>query len=477
MGSRIAPRLAPALVSLLWLAAGASAARLALDDYVARPDPVYKWKLVREVSVEGGRGYVLEMTSQKWLTSEEVDRPVWTHWVNVVIPAEVKHSTALLFIGGGSNGGEAPASIDAMFQKIASALGIVVAEVRMVPNQPLVFAGDGRERSEDAIIAFAWRKFLETGQTKWLPRLPMTKAAVRAMDTATAFCKGKGVQIGKFVVAGGSKRGWTTWTTAAVDKRVVAIAPMVIDVLNLEPSMIHHYRAYGFWAPAIADYENEGIMDWVGTERLRTLLRQVDPYEFRERFTMPKYLINSSGDQFFLPDSSRFYFKDLPGEKLLRYVPNTGHSLDGGEQVVESFAAWMGLVLENRSRPRLDWEFPPEGGIVARADAAPKRVRLWQAHNPKARDFRVDVLGKVWKASTIEAGPGGAYRAETPKPDSGWRAYFLEFTFGDGKFPLIVTTPVRVVPDTLPYPAPKPAAAKAAAATALAGVPVYAAAE
>ncbi len=467
-------RFALCLACLVSSAAAAFAGRLALDDYVARPDPAYKWKLVREIPVRDGASYVLEMTSQKWLTRREVNRPLWTHWVNIVIPAEVKHSTALLFIGGGSNDDPAPTSIDSMFQKIASSLGIVVAEVRMVPNQPLIFAGDGRERSEDAIIAFAWRKFLETGQTKWLPRLPMTKAAVRAMDTAIAFCREKDVKIDKFVVAGGSKRGWTTWTTAAVDKRVIAIAPMVIDVLNLEPSMIHHYRAYGFWAPAIADYEKEGIMDWVGTERFRTLLRQVDPYEFRERFTMPKYLINSSGDQFFLPDSSRFYFKDLPGEKLIRYVPNTGHSLDGGENVVESFAAWMGLVLENRPRPRLEWEFPAEGGIVVRLDRKPRRVRLWQAHNPKARDFRVDVLGKVWRASAVHPSPDGAYRARPPKPESGWRAYFLEFTFEAGKFPLVVTTPVRVTPDTLPYPAPKPAAAEAAAAAVPVLVPAFA---
>ncbi len=472
---RTAAPLTVAIAFFLSFAAGSSAARLALDDYVARPDPVYNWKLVRKIAVGDGHGYVLEMTSQKWLTRAEVNRPVWTHWVNIVLPAQVKHSTALLFIGGGSNDTQAPKTIDSMFQKIASALGIVVAEVRMVPNQPLVFAGDGRERSEDAIIAYAWRKFLETGKPEWLPRLPMTKAAVRAMDTATAFCRQNGVEIDHFIVAGGSKRGWTTWTTAAVDKRVVAIAPMVIDVLNLEPSMIHHYRAYGFWAPAIADYEREGIMDWIGTERFRTLLRQVDPYQFRERFTMPKYLINSTGDQFFLPDSSRFYFKDLPGEKLIRYVPNTGHSLDGGENLVESFAAWMGLVLENRPRPRLEWEFPGEGGIVARADTRPRRVRLWQAYNPKARDFRVDVLGKVWKASTLQPGPGGVYHAQPPKPKSGWRAYFLEFTFEAGKFPLIVTTPVRVVPDTLPYPAPKPAAAETTAAAAPARVPALAA--
>jgi len=38
--------------------------------------------------------------------------------------------------------------------------------------------------------------------------------------------------------------------------------------------------------------------------------------------------MNSTGDQFFLPDNSQFYFQDLPGEKYLRYVPNTDHSMN-----------------------------------------------------------------------------------------------------------------------------------------------------
>ena len=39
-------------------------------------------------------------------------------------------------------------------------------------------------------------------------------------------------------------------------------------------------------------------------------------------------MVNASGDQFFLPDSSQFYFDDLSGEKYLRYVPNASHSLE-----------------------------------------------------------------------------------------------------------------------------------------------------
>ena len=29
------------------------------------------------------------------------------------------------------------------------------------------------------------------------------------------------------------QRGWTTWTTGAVDKRVIGIAPIVMDLLNI----------------------------------------------------------------------------------------------------------------------------------------------------------------------------------------------------------------------------------------------------
>ena len=136
----------------------------------------------------------------------------------------------------------------------------VVVELRNVLTIRVVFANDGgRERVEDEMIAYTWDKFLRTGDERWPARLPMTKAVVRAMDAVTAFCAkppaGAAAAIDRFVVAGASKRGWTTWTTAAVDKRVVAIVPIVIDVLNVEPSFDHHYRAYGFYAPSVKDYE------------------------------------------------------------------------------------------------------------------------------------------------------------------------------------------------------------------------------
>ena len=223
-----------------------------------------------------------------------------------------------------------PTSGDSALTQIALDTKTIVTQLKMVPNEPLMFAGETTNRTEDEIIAYTWDKYLRTGDARWPARLPMTKAAVRAMDTVTAFCgsaQGGGVKVGSFVVAGASKRGWTTWTTAAVDQRVAAIIPMVIDVLNVQTSFLHHYAAYGFWAPAVQDYVNSGIMDWFGTPQMAALMNIVDPYQYRRRLTMPKFIINDTGDQFFLPDSSQFYFADLLGVKYLRYVPNTDHSL------------------------------------------------------------------------------------------------------------------------------------------------------
>lgn len=40
-------------------------------------------------------------------------------------------------------------------------------------------------------------------------------------------------------------KGWTTWTTAAVDKRVFAAAPIVMDMLNLNHNFHNHFTSLG----------------------------------------------------------------------------------------------------------------------------------------------------------------------------------------------------------------------------------------
>lgn len=439
----------------------ASTSQTALDRYVAAPDPSYSYRLLESIPGQGATTFVLELTSQSWLTTNEVDRPLWKHWVIITRPDTVASSKALLFIGGGANGGAPPKSADGNLARVAVATRSVIAELKMVPNQPLVFGKETEGRKEDSLICYTWDKFLRTGDTKWPARLPMTKAAVRAMDAVTAFCsssEGGSAKIDGFVVAGGSKRGWTTWTTAAVDKRVVAIIPVVIDVLNVEACLMHHYGAYGFWAPAIGDYSAFRIMDWTGTPELRALMKIEDPYEYRDRLTMPKFMINASGDQFFLPDSSQFYFNDLPGVKYLRYVPNADHSLKGSD-AYETLATCYSAVLHQAHLPQFGWTLEKDGSIRVTTKDAPAAVTLWQATNPDARDFRLETLGPKWQGAPIAAQDGGIYVARITPPVKGWTAFFAELTFPgvNQSPPFKFTTQVRVLPDTLPYKfVPKP---------------------
>ena len=97
--------------------------------------------------------------------------------------------------------------------------GTVGAALFQVPNQHIVFAADPvqQSREEDAVIAFTWQAFVQDPtRVEWPLRLPMTKAGVKAMDAMQLFLKQlDGTVLNKFVVAGASKRGWTTWTVRA----------------------------------------------------------------------------------------------------------------------------------------------------------------------------------------------------------------------------------------------------------------------
>jgi PhoPQ-activated pathogenicity-related protein len=440
----------------LALPLAAASKETALDRYVHAPDPSYKFELVNTIPGDGYKAYVLDLTSQTWAPPVAPDRTVWKHWLTIVKPDVVNYSTGFLYITGGSNKDKAPEKVDSLITDIALATHTVVAQLNMVPNQPLTFP-DGIKPGmvEDEFIAYTWDKFLRTGNEIWPARLPMTKSAVRAMDAVTAFMKTQNTKVETFMVAGGSKRGWTTWTTAAVDKRVVAIAPMVIDLLNIEPSFEHHYRAYGFYSPAVKDYQDLGIMKWSGSPQYRKLMQIVEPFEYRDRLTMPKYIVNAAGDQYFLPDSSRYYFDELKGEKYLRYVQNTDHSLRNSDARA-GVIAFFDAFLKKQARPKFFWKFEDDGSIKVTTASKPSEVKLWQATNPDHRDFRLVSIGPAYKSTTLQEQKDGIYIGKVEKPEKGWTAYFIELTYPGGtKYPMKFTTAVRVNPDTLPFEAPK----------------------
>ena len=456
-------RLRNIVASLLTLALlPAIAFATPLDDYVAKPDPAFTYdaKPAKEVVTPQYTARTYRMVSQKWLDETIVDRPLWEHYVVVVVPNELKYEGALLFVSGGGNGAGDPPTADPAMAQIAVLTKSIVVDVKQIPNQVLRFKADtnpkykDRGRKEDELIAYAWDKFMRTGDPLWLPRLPMTKTVVRAMDVVQK----EYPTVKGFFICGASKRGWTTWTTAAVDKRVIGIAPAVIDLLNMVKSMDHHHAAYGFWAPAVGEYLEEDIFSRMHTPEFKALTDIVEPYSYIDRYTMPKYIVNSAGDQFFLPDSSQFYFDDLKGEKYLRYMPNTDHGLS-----IEAYfnvASFYNAVLTNTPRPKFSWKKNADGSLEITCETKPTKVLLWQAVNPKARDFRLEEIGKAYVSTEVTESAPGVYRADVKAPAEGWTAFFLEVEFPNPSFPnpFKFTTSVSVLPDTYPTLAPEAAA-------------------
>lgn len=425
--------------------------RTPLDEYLQKPDPAYKWEVVKTVDGPVAKTTIIKLTSQSWRTDKDVNRTVWEHAVVISKPHKLTSNKAFLMISGGSNESRMPEKADAMTSLIAASTGSIVVELKMVPNQPLIFNNDGVKRTEDDLLGYGWNKFLETGDPTWVGRLPMVKSALKCMDCVQEWSKKEGCPVEKFVVAGGSKRGWTTWLTGASDDRVEAIVPIVIDVLNSAESIKHHGEAYGFWGMAIGNYYQHKILQRPDHPRIQDLYKIEDPLSYVERLKLPKYVVNAAGDQFFLPDSSQFYYDKLQGEKLIRYVANGDHSLKDTD-AIQSITAYYYMIINNKPRPEYSWTFEEDGSIKVKYQTPPSKVVLWQASNAKARDFRVDTIGRTYKSTELKQETDGSYVGKIVPPKEGWSAFFVELTYDvGGPFPLKVTTAVRILPDILPH--------------------------
>jgi PhoPQ-activated pathogenicity-related protein len=169
---------------------------------------------------------------------------------------------------------------------------------------------------------------------------------------------------------------------------------------------------------------------------------------------MPKFEIFGAGDEYFLPDSSQFYFYDLPGVKYMRCVPNGDHSLDGTDALYTLWGCYQSIIFKT-SLPQFSWTLQSSNTVRVVASDAPSVVTLWQATNASARDFRKVTLGATgWTGTTLTSQGGGVYLGAVSNPAQGaWKAFFVELTYNRTSplQPLKFTTQVYVVPDTLPY--------------------------
>lgn len=404
-----------------------------LQDFVRAPDPGYGYTVHATTPGDGYTVHALRMTSQTWREGD-VTPHAWEHWLTLVAPDRVASDKALLFISGGSTRDTEPPAPPQHLVRLAVATGSVAAVLRNVPCQPMVFAGQTDDRYEDAIIAMTFHQFAQTLDPTWPLLAPMVKSAVRAMDTVQDYAP-RGLNpprpVNGFVVTGASKRGWTTWLTAAVDRRVVAIAPMVIDVLNMRPQMAHQRFCFGDYSEEIDDYSSLNLMDLLETPEGGRLLKLVDPYEYRRGLRLPKLVMLGSGDQYWTVDAAKFYFPQMPGEKHLYYEPNADHGMGSKEGAIRALSAFYHQVLTDQRRPRFSWRIRDDGTYSIRARDLPAGVRLWKADAP-TRDFRMITIGEAWSSEPVTADRPGRYSGRVPRPESGFSAFYFELLYPSG---------------------------------------------
>lgn len=358
------------------------------------------------------------MTSQKWLddsvfSDNSPSKSIWWHYLTVIVPDNLNyHNNGTLYITGGSVTSGLPHTKDediTVAAAIATSIGVVTGCLFQIPNQKLIFRDDPiqKSRSEDAIIAYTWDHFLkDPSNPEWLVRFPMVKASVRALDAMTEFMAQKlpekNVNLKGFSIAGASKRGWTTWLMGAVDSRVNAIIPIVLDAVNFVAVEHHQFRTYGGFTYALQDYIDMNITSRFDDPNMLTLQQYEDPYFYFDRLTLPKFIVNSALDEFQQPDDTHYWWNDLPEPKHFLMAGNAEHSCATSIlQIVPAIAAFVHNLLEERRIPHFSWKIDESTGeITATVDA---RDRIHSAdvywakscgqnawdNNTKRRDWRI----------------------------------------------------------------------------------------
>jgi len=430
----------------------------ALFDYVNTPDNTYSYQHFLSLPGPGVTSHIFSMNSQQWRSGSEIDRTTWSHWIIISIPDTVTSDKSMLIIDGDRNR-DFP-RLDSSALQISAQFALtsqsIVSVVSQVPNQPLSFPDQSTPLTEDDLVAYSWDKAMVKNDPSWHVYLPMVKSVVRAMDTIQAVTPLVAQKsINDFVLTGFSKRGAIAWLTGAVDARVKAINPGVIDFLNIAPHFEHHFKSYGFYSPYLQPYLDFDIVRRVRTPEGLGVLKAIDPYNYLEKLNMPKFMLNASSDQFFPSDSARHYFQDLTGENLIRYVPNTGHTLTDAngstENALVSLFSWYLNILYDVPRPHITWQ-KINDQVTATTFPPAASATLWQADNANARDFRKDTIANSWSPTPLQSSGNGIYQLHIDQPTSGWRAYYAEFSYpGAGDLPQTYSTRVFITPDTLPF--------------------------
>jgi PhoPQ-activated pathogenicity-related protein len=415
------------------LPAGETSASV-LADYVEAADGSTDWTRIAGGDFGAGRFLAAELVSQTWRGTP------WRHQFAVYLPAQlaVERPPLVLWVDGGSTPEGAvqpPAKQLPILAAIADAAGLPAAVVRQVPNQPL----EGGRR-EDDLIAHTFEQFLLSGDPTWPLLLPMVKTVSSALDAAAELVQREWqIEIDGCVVAGASKRGWTSWLSAAVEPRVRGLVPMVIDMLDIQRHMRLQIESFGAPSEALHDYVSRNLHRRFDSPRGHDLLAIVDPVRHAAAITQPKILALGTNDEYWPLESLDLYRDQLRGPTWVSYAPNSGHDIPP-LRVTPLVAALARHVAGVEPLPDLAWTCDAASRTCSlAADPLPAEALLWTAASD-TRDFR----GAKWASRRVQLTDGRCREPLEPLA-AGFRASLVECRYARAPLPVYLSTGPLVV--------------------------------
>jgi PhoPQ-activated pathogenicity-related protein len=396
----------------------------ALQAYLHNSDQSFKWEIQDQTKTEGASLFRILFTSQQWRGIS------WKHEMIVMVPDVVKYQDALLFITGGSVKNGMPNThqwddgLVSSMSQIAKTNKTIAAIIWQVPNQPLY-----DDLTEDALISYTLHNYLNDHDFTWPLLFPMTKSAIRGMDVVQNFAKKElKKKVTHFVVSGASKRGWTTWLTGANDKRVKAICPMVIDVLNMPVNVDYQKLVWGDYSIEIEDYVKLGIAQQLGTTGGNDLTKMIDPYSYRKTLTMPKMIFMGTNDPYWPVDAIKNYIDSIPGDNHICYTPNAAHDLGDRKKAFTTLSAFLGTTVTNSNYPVCKYSISEGNGtITLKVTATPELLvdaTIWSADS-KDQDFR----DETWSNTSINPTDKTEITVEIKKPETGFKAFYVDLKY------------------------------------------------
>lgn len=387
-----------------------------LSDIFQEEFPVMQPEIITEPNLVSGAvgdttGIILKtlrLKTQQWLGAD------WVHTVLIGYNEALLPSmdTAFILITGDYKYEKDIVQAISSMLKESSSLFVILFDV---PNQPLLGG-----LKEDRLISETFVRFFQTRDAQIPLLVPMVRSVKKVMDWIEQSFK-----IRKFVLAGASKRGWTTYLTAACDERVKGIIPISFDFLNFSEQLRMQREWYGTYSKEITAYIEKDFPSKIAEDIGKELLQIVDPYQYIHSLTVPKICVVGTNDAYWHLFSWQNYFPQLLGYKQMLYIPNKGHGVELFRPVF-AIQAMIDHVSVGTQLPQYEWEV---GDRQIRVDWIPQQdYRLLSAYLWTSQSTTMDFRKAKWVSIPLEIQQNQMV-AKIPENESANVGAFIELLF------------------------------------------------